>query len=52
MVPIVFQELTFFHVFKCSKQDCQWHKSLRSGSIEVFGEPIANLDENNMFKKI
>ena len=37
----------FFHAFKCSKQDCSWHKSLRSGIIEVFGEPVPTVDENN-----
>ena len=37
----------FFHVYKCSEQDCQWHKPLRSSMIEVFGEPVPILDENN-----
>ena len=37
----------FFRVFKCSKQDCRWHKPLRSGTIEEFGEPVPTLDENN-----
>ena len=34
----------FFHAFKCSKQDCQWHKPLRSGTIEVSGEPVPTID--------
>ena len=37
----------FFDVFKCSKQDCRCHKPLRSGMIEVFGEPDPTQDENN-----
>ena len=30
------------------KQDCQWHKPLRSGAIELFGEPAPTVDENNI----
>ena len=37
----------FFRVFKCSKQDCRWHRPLRSSTIEVFGEPAPAVDGNN-----
>ena len=36
----------FFHLFKCSKQDCQWYNPLRSGKIQVFGKPAPTVDEN------
>ena len=36
----------FFHLFKFSKQDCQWYKPLISGKMQVFGKPVPTVDEN------
>ena len=36
----------YFHVYKCDSDDCSFHKPLRNGPIESFGDPVPYTDDD------